>query len=397
MIAWTSVVNCGNIQSETCPKDGPATIEVGYDSYIKFSGILECSFVIKPKSVLFVKVEMEFKNSIHYITFFNGHTISKSCKYNPKEILKYIITSLEFSKAEIQGTLNSTLASNWHQIAIDRKPGNSIHRSEIMLPTGKGILDLTLFVLDRVLSHIKIETLKTATTTTTKTTTKDYQMWRRKLMNKTNDLEEESERSKKYPTTKTQENATIEITKNLGGCPLWWWQLMGPCTESAYRITSPYHSKSANNSEASSISNTTIALVLSLILLGVLVIFLSVALVVQVALKSQNQIIPVVSFSNNVIHVQATTNSEIDPEGSSSNHQEIRNVSNVQSISNVPSVSNIPSVPNVPRSLPSYSECEFDQHNQNNLSSTNQEPPSYDDALKVELNLIMQPYVGIRL
>ena len=383
-----SVVNCGNIHSETCPEGGPATI-IDYDSYIKFSGNWECSFVIKPKSVLFVKVEMEFKNSIHYITFFNGHTISKPCKYNQKEILKYIITSLKVGKAEIQATLNSTLASNWHQIAIQR--------SEIMLPTGKGILDLTLFVLDRVLSHIKIETLKTATTTTTKTTTKDYQMWRRKLMNKTNDLEEESERSKKYPTTKTQENATIEITKNLGGCPLWWWQLMGPCTESAYRITSPYHSKSANNSEASSISNTTIALILSLILLGVLVIFLSVALVVQVALKSQNQVVPVVSFSNNVIHVQATTNSEIDPEGSSSNHQEIRNVSNVQSISNVPSVSNIPSVPNVPRSLPSYSECEFDQHNQNNLSSTNQEPPSYDDALKVELNLIMQPYVGIRL
>ena len=244
----------------------------------------------------------------------------------------------------------------------------------------------------------------TTTTTTTATTTKAYQMWRRELMNKMKDLEEDSERLKKYPTTTTtmtttaaQDNATTEITKNLGGCPLWWWQLMGPCTESAYRITSPYHSKSANNSEASSISNTTIALVLSLILLGVLVIFLSVALVVQVALKSQNQIIPVVSFSNNVIHVQATTNSEIDPEGSSSNHQEIRNVSNVQSISNVPSVSNIPSVPNVPRSLPSYSECEFDQHNQNNLSSTNQEPPSYDDALKVELNLIMQPYVGIRL
>ena len=82
--------------------------------------------------------------------------------------------------------------------------------------------------------------------------------------------------------------------------------------------------------------------------------------------KSQNRVVCCASLSN--LHTnlaQATTNAEIVPEDSSTNEFQVVNV------------------PNVPRSLPSYSECEFDQNNQSNLSSTHQEPPSYEEALKL--------------
>ena len=40
-------------------------------------------------------------------------------------------------------------------------------------------------------------------------------------------------------------------------------------------------------------------------------------------------------------------------------------------------------VPNIPKSLPSYSECEFRHDFQSNLNSTNNEPPTYEEAQNV--------------
>ena len=503
MIAWTSVVECGNIDFETCPEHGPATIEVVHDSYIKLSGNLECSFVIKPKSTLFVKVEIEDVNATnpHHISFFNGDT-SKLCEYNEKEMFKYIIisTNLEVRKADIQAKLKIT------PLPSTKINGNQTQSSEIVFipyQIGKSTLDLEYFLLDFVLPNRKTATTTmlpttkmttpiTTTTTTTSTTTPTpttttitttttttstncirrsiYQLissTRLGTIQKPNDswctschilpyiVENEitiklsgklkcslfiqpmhaDEIKVEVMATGTVDFSTSRIsfwtcnTKDeefrLRGTQKLLMLTKAVTIVAAQVIIEDIHldaelkitpisnpklkkvsfvklkipptiqpKKEKPTQKDASPSNAIIAQVLSLILLGVLVIFLSVALVVHVALKSQNQVVPVVSFSNNVIHIQATTNSEIAAEGSSSNHQEIRNVPNVRSFPNVLSVPNIPSVPNAPRSLPSYSECEFDQHN---LSSNNQEPPSYNDALKVELNLIMQPYVGTRL
>ena len=65
---------------------------------------------------------------------------------------------------------------------------------------------------------------------------------------------------------------------------------------------------------------------------------------------------------NNVKRAQNATSSDSTPESSSSIHQEVNHV------------------PSVPKSLPSYSECEF---NQSFHSSTHQEPPSYEEAVKL--------------
>ena len=65
------------------------------------------------------------------------------------------------------------------------------------------------------------------------------------------------------------------------------------------------------------------------------------------------------NLQNNDTQGQANSNSEMVPEGSASIGQQVTNV------------------PSVPRSLPSYSECDFDQN------STCQEPPSYEEALKL--------------
>ena len=98
-----------------------------------------------------------------------------------------------------------------------------------------------------------------------------------------------------------------------------------------------------------------------LIVFGVIGILLSVC-ILQAIRKSQNQVVCVMSLSNlqnNDTQAQANSNSEMVPESSGSIHQQVTNV------------------PSVPRSLPSYSECNFDQN------STCQEPPSYEEALKL--------------
>ena len=82
--------------------------------------------------------------------------------------------------------------------------------------------------------------------------------------------------------------------------------------------------------------------------------------------KSQNQVVCVVSLSNlqnNFLQAEVRTNAEIVPEDS-----------NYHQVSNVRTVA---------RSLPSYSECEFNQNNQSEFCSTNQEPPSFEEALKL--------------
>ena len=81
--------------------------------------------------------------------------------------------------------------------------------------------------------------------------------------------------------------------------------------------------------------------------------------------KSQNQTVCVITMSNlvnNVNQAQDRTNTDSTPEVSSSVPQEFNHV------------------PSVPKSLPSYSECEF---NQSFHSSTHQEPPSYEEAVKL--------------
>ena len=98
-----------------------------------------------------------------------------------------------------------------------------------------------------------------------------------------------------------------------------------------------------------------------LIVLGVIGIFLSACILLAIR-KSKNQVVCVVSLSNlqnNDTQAQATTISDTVPEASTSIRQEVTNV------------------PSVPRSLPSYSECDFDQN------ATCQEPPSYEEALKL--------------
>ena len=431
MIAWTSVVECGNIDFETCPEHGPATIEVVHDSYIILSGNLECSFVIKPKSTLFVKVEIEDINSTnpHHISFFNGDT-SKLYEYNEKEMFKYIISSnLEVRKADIQATLKIT------PLPSTNVNGNQTQSSEIVFipyQTGKSTLDLERFLLDFVLPNRRTasttttttttSTSTTSTTTTTKITTTSTNCTRRSIfrlisstrlgtIQKPNDSWCTSCRVLPYlveneiiiklsgklkcslfiqpmhaDEVKVEVKATGIVDSSTSRISFWTcntkdeeFRLRGNQKllmqtkavtivaaqviiedihlDAALKVTPIFKpklkevglaklkipptiqpKKAKPTQKDVSISNTIIAQVLSFILLGVLVIFLSAALVVHVALKSQNQVGPVVSFSNNVIHIQATTNSEIAPESSSSNHQQIRNVLNV------------------PRSLPSYSE-----------------------------------------
>ena len=80
--------------------------------------------------------------------------------------------------------------------------------------------------------------------------------------------------------------------------------------------------------------------------------------------KSQNQTVCVITMSNLVNNVNRAEDacSDLTPEVSSSIRQEFNHV------------------PSVPKSLPSYSECEF---NQSFHSSTHQEPPSYEEAVKL--------------
>ena len=157
MIAWTSVFECGNIHFETCPKDGPATIEVVHDSYVKISGKLVCPFVIKPKSTFFVKVEIGNTDATNsqYISFFNGDT-SKLCEYNEKEMFKYIIsTNLEVRKVNIQAKLKIT------PLPSTKMNGNQTQSSEIVFipyQTGRNTSDLECFLLDFVLPNRKTAT-----------------------------------------------------------------------------------------------------------------------------------------------------------------------------------------------------------------------------------------------
>ena len=354
IIAWARVGKCEDevIHFETCPEHGNETIEVDHEVYIILSGKLQtgCYFVIKRNSTYFVKVEIQDTNATNsqYIRFFNSDT-AKSYKYTPKSKEKFIIsTMLLVLKADIQAILKIT---PWLQLKTNE-------RNEYDIPTNlSGKVTFITFGAEKQYKSMleqmiiqRLNFLATTTTTTTTTTTKPTTIATAAATTKTT------------TTTTTTAATTKTTTKKTTN----WMVLYGKM----------------KIAEDSSISITMILQFLFLTVLVMLVIVLSAALA-KLVLKSQNQVVSVVSFSNlqgDITHVQVTTNSEMAQEGSGSNHQQI---GNMPIVPNVPSVPNVPIVPNIPRSLPTYSECEFDQHNQSNLTSTNTEPPPYDEALKL--------------
>ena len=490
MFASTSIVECGNIHFETCPKDGPATIEVVHDSYVKISDKLVCPFVIKPKSTFFVKVEIgniDATNS-QYISFFNGDT-SKLCEYNEKEMFKYIIsTNLEVRKADIQATLKIT---PWPQNGDQTQSSKS---KIVFIPyqTGKNTLDLEHLLLDSVqpngntatTSKLSTTPMTTPITKSTTTSTAITLTTRAKPPTDLNNIRNISQvriipmdkqslgpisttkttfatttlctkestfnltsastiqkpndnwcRSCKTVPYSVENDITIVLSgklkcslliqpmhadeikvevmatrKKIGSLSIWTcnmndkefhlrstqhslvytralpivaakvkiediqldailkitpifrlekYRKVGP---SKSKITPTIQPKEAKPlQEDASTQNMMIIQIVILIVLGVIGIFLS-ACILRAIQKSKNQVVCVVSLSNlrnNDTQAQANSNSEPFPEGSTSIHQEVTNI------------------PSVPRSLPSYSECDFDQ------DSTCQEPPSYEEALKL--------------
>ena len=498
MFASTSIVECGNIHFETCPKDGPATIEVVHDSYVKISDKLVCPFVIKPKSTLFVKVEIEdiYVTKPHYISFFNGDT-SKLCEYNKNEMFKYIIsTNLEIRKANIHATLKIT------PLPSTTINGNQTLSSEIVFipyqTISKSTLDLKHFLSDFVqpnrktstrptLPTTKMTTPITKSTTISTTSTAITLTTRAKPPTDLNNIRNISQvrivptgklssgpisttkatfttttlctrestfnltsvgtiqkpndnwcRSCKIVPYSVENDITIALSgklkcsllfqpmhadeikvevlatrrapKKIGSISIWTCNMNDEefhlrstqqslmYTEALpivaaqvriedieldailkittifrlekYRKVGPLKSKFTPTiqpkeaiplQEDASTQNIMIIQIVILIVLGVIGIFLS-ACILRAIQKSKNQVVCVVSLSNlrnNDTQAQANSNSEPFPEGSTSIHQEVTNI------------------PSVPRSLPSYSECDFDQ------DSTCQEPPSYEEALKL--------------
>ena len=334
IIAWARVGKCEDevIHFETCPEHGNETIEVDHEVYIILSGKLQtgCYFVIKRKSTYFVKVEIQDTNATNsqYIKFFNSDT-AKSYKYTPKSKEKYIIsTMLLVLKADIQALLRIT---PWPQMKTHERNSTG----KVTLITFGAEKEYKNVLEQMITSRLNFLAATTTARSVTMTTTATTQA--------------------ATTTTKTMTNRMVLYGK-------------------------------MKISDDSSISIAMILQFLFLTVLVMLVIVLSVALA-KLVLKSQNQVVSVVSFSNLqgdiTHHVQASRNSEISPEDSGSNHQQIRNVPSVPNVPSLPNVPNVPSVPNIPRSLPTYSECEFDPHNQSNLNSTNTEPPPYDEAVKL--------------
>ena len=114
-------------------------------------------------------------------------------------------------------------------------------------------------------------------------------------------------------------------------------------------IAFPKHLEESHHIEdLSNTSNLIFQKSLILGVLGTIAIVLTICLL-KVGLKSQNNIAQV----------------ETIPEDSSSHHHQGF------------------FVPNIPRSLPSYSECEFKHDFHSNLNSTNLEPPTYEEAQKL--------------
>ena len=428
IIAWTSIVECGNIDFETCPEHGPATIDVVHDSYIKLSGNLECSFVIKPKSTVFVEVKIEDVNATNsqYISLFNGDT-SKLCEYNEKEMFKYIIisTNLEVRKADIQATLKIT---PWPSTKINE---NYTQSSEIVLipyQTGKSTLDLEPFLLDFVLPNrttvttptLDTTTMSTSITSTTTTTLctkrsssgfiqdpddnwcntckvvpylvedkiaitlsgklncsllilpmnadeiKVRVVENRKAGPRSISIWTRNANDEEFRLQSTQQSFIHTEALNIVAAQVRLENIQLDAilniTPLKYRMIPSIQPKTAKPpQEEASTPNMMIIQIVILIVLGVIGIFLSACILLAIR-KSKNQVVCVVSLSNlqnSDTQAQATSYLDTVPEASTSIRQEVTNV------------------PSVPRSLPSYSECDFDQN------STCQEPPSYEEALKL--------------
>ena len=425
MIAWTIVVECRHIRFQRCPQHGPATIEIVHNAYIKLSGKLECPFVIKPKSNFYVKVEIEDVNATNsqYISLIKT---SKLSEYNEKEMFKHIISSnLEVRKADIQATLKIT---PWPQ---NERNGDQTQRIEIVLipyQTGKSTLDLEPFLLDFVLPNRTTVTTPTLDTTTMSTsitsTTTTTLCTKRSSLGFIQDPDENWCNICKAVTYLVENKIAIHLSGKLN-CSL----LIQPmnadeievrvvatrkaglrsisiwtcnANDEEFRLHSTQQSltyakaltivaaqvriqdiqldailnitplksrmipsirpkQAKPPQKEASTPNMMIIQIVILIVLGVIGIFLS-ACILRAIRKSKNQVVCVVSLSNlqnNDTQAQATTISDTVPEASTSIRQEVTNV------------------PSVPRSLPSYSECDFDQN------STCREPPSYEEAVKL--------------
>ena len=402
MIAWISVCKGQSfLQYENYPTSGPKTIKVNHVTYVEISGKLKCPLVIKSATVgYFVKVEIEDLdiNYSHYLSILDIDT-SKLYKYTFQEASpfvppKFVSTELEVQQARINATLKITpwplqdmdtyqssskitvIQFGSHAIAIktmDRLNLRKVQRNTILsiqIPNDSWCNDtkyqiVALEVEDAFLiqlfGKLKCNLLIRPTHPEDKIKVeliaKNYKKHRFSISFWTR--QEEYER---FHLNRTQDSIFLDPDLNAATTELIVSELRIEDIDLRATLTitplTQKHSKKFGNLKIIVIPSV----------FGIFAIILFVWLLIS-GQKTQNQVVCVVSLSNlqnNVVQAEVRTNAAITLEDSSNSI--LRQASNVRTVA---------------RSLPSYSECEFNQNNPSEVSSTNQEPPSFEEALKL--------------